>query len=103
MDWLAGLVTAAIAARAIYEIVHYSYLTYKVVKEWFQDNKSLARDPNSVAATIKTSLESGDYAVIQGVFDKSTGSAIKARTIKYDDLSSEMEEVHSDKEVAIYN
>jgi hypothetical protein len=103
MHWLAILVTGAIASKAIYTIVKYSYLTYQIIKEWFQDNKSLARNPNSVAATIKTSLDSGEYAVVQGVFDESTGSAIKARTIKYDDLDSEMEEIHRLKEVAIYS
>ncbi|MEH2383756.1 MAG: hypothetical protein V7K27_33520 [Nostoc sp.] len=99
---LIGGVICAMAVCEIVEIVYYAYLTWRRIVDWFQYYKSLAIQPNNVAATIKTKLDSGENAVIQGVFDRKTGDAVEIRTVKYDKLDSDIRDAHRGSEVVIW-
>ncbi|MBW4600851.1 MAG: hypothetical protein KME29_14935 [Calothrix sp. FI2-JRJ7] len=101
-DPISLLIGGAIAATAIFTIVYYAYLTWSIIVDWFQDYEHLAVQPNNVAATIKTRLDSGEHAVVQGIFDRRTSEEIEARTITYDQLDSQIQNAHRNSEVVIW-
>ncbi|MEH1936695.1 MAG: hypothetical protein V7L14_23925 [Nostoc sp.] len=101
-DPISLLIGGVICAMAVCEIVYYAYLTWGIVVDWFQEYEHIATQPYNVAATIKTKLESGENAVIQGVFDRKTGDAVETRTVKYDKLDSAIRDAHRGSEVVIW-
>lgn len=101
-DPISLLIGGALCAMAIYTIVHYAYLTWSTIVNWFRENEDLATEPNNVAATIKTKLDSGEHAVVQGIFNRRTGEEVEARTITYDELDSEIRDAHRRDEVVIW-
>ncbi len=101
-DPISLLIGGVIFAIAACEIVYYAYLTWKIVVDWFQEYEDIATQPNNIAASIKTKLESGEHAVVQGIFNKKTGNAVETRTIKYDQLDSDIRDAHRGSEVVIW-
>ncbi|MEH2112008.1 hypothetical protein [Nostoc sp.] len=101
-DPISLLIGGAIFAMVVYEIVYYAYLTLTIVADWFQNYEDIATQPNNIAATIKTKLDSGEHAVVQGIFNKKTGDPVETRTIKYDQLDSDIRDAHRGSEVVIW-
>ncbi|MEH1858995.1 MAG: hypothetical protein V7L21_13540 [Nostoc sp.] len=101
-DPISFLIGGVICAMAVCEIVYYAYLTWTIVVNWFQDYEHLATQPNNVAATIKTKLDSGEHAVVQGIFNKKTADAVETRTVKYDQIDSNIGDAHRGSEVVIW-
>ncbi len=102
MDPLTILLLGAIVAYSVFVTVFFAYLTWLIVVEWFQDYEEVATEWDNVAATIKTTLDSGEPAIVQGVFKRNTGNPVKGRIIKYNDLDSRVREVHRNEDVVIW-
>jgi hypothetical protein len=102
MDPLTILLLAAITAYSVFTIVFFAYLTWSILVEWFQSHEEVATQLNNVAATVKTALESGELAIVQGIFNKKTGDPVKGRIIKYDELDSRVREAHRNSDVVIW-
>ena len=96
-----GIITAAILAKAIYKIVHYAYLTWSVLKDWADGIR--ARKGQRIA-TYKSRLESGETAIIAGVFDKKTERVVgKLKAFSYDSASKKVKKRHRGDKVKIWN
>lgn len=91
---------AAIAAIGV--VVYIGYLTLHDLISWFKKHTDIAMKPENMAASYKTKSKSGKTAIVQGVFNRNTGSAIEARTIEYDSLGSKVRELHRDDRIVTY-
>lgn len=94
-----GAVVAAAAA-----VIYISYLTFSKLVSWFQKDevaKEATKNEN-IAASVKQKLESGENAIVQGVFDKNTGNPVMSRIIEYGTLDSKTRELHSGGRLVIY-
>ncbi len=85
-------------------LIFISFLKMDEIVNWFTDPKIeiKARQKENIAFTLKTEIEEGNYAIVQGVFNKKAGSLEEGRVIKYDTLDSEMENAHRKHGLVIY-
>lgn len=94
MGAIAG--TAAVASIVI--------LTIDEILNWFKNHRNLAlSDINNVGVTIKEAMHSGNYVVVQGVFNKRTHKMVASRKIEAKQLDSELMRRHSREHVVEYN
>ena len=76
----------SIAAFYIY-VVSIVLLTIDFIADWFEEwHLENEVDYDDVGFAIKESLESGDVKVVQGVFNKNTGTVKGARRIEAEDV-----------------
>ena len=99
-------ILAAIGAIMIAPIIfHIVLLTLALVIEWFDNYRYIVlSDPDNIAFTVKESLESGNYKVVQGIFNKRT-SKVKEKEVKVmeaEDLDEDFKKKHEKHKVAIY-
>jgi hypothetical protein len=92
---------AAIAAGAIVTgIIFIARLTYKKVKDWFNNKKSLtASDKDKVATAVKLALENGNIGHVSCVFDKKTNEIVDGQCIETEEFDDELAKKHRGKDV----
>jgi hypothetical protein len=91
---------AAIAAIGV--LVYIGYLTLNDLIDWFQKRTHIATKSENVPASFIVELKSGKPAIVQGVFNRNTASAVEARTIQYESLESKVRQLHSDGRLVTY-
>lgn len=88
--------TAAVASIVI--------LTIDEIMNWFRNHRNLAlSDANNVGVTIKEAMSSGNFVIVQGVFNKRTHKMVDSRKIKAKQLDAELMRRHSRERVVEYN
>ena len=73
---------------------HYLLLRWEDLGNWFKNWLSLhpAEDENSVGFTIQETVKDVKYALVQGVFNKTTNQIEDARRIHADEVDAEVKE-----------
>jgi len=102
-----GLILAITLAVAIYDIltvIAIIILTIAEVFSWFRSKSALVTsDKNNVPFTLMDKLSSGDYGVIQGVFNKDTEKVLDARKYKAEQLDEQLKQAHRANPLVIYD
>ena len=101
---LIPLITAALAVFAITEIVRFVLLHWQEIVNWFQNwlNSHQSVDKDAVGFTMREAIKKGDFKVIQGVFNRSTGEVVDARRIEAENLDSETRQNCFTKKVTLF-
>lgn len=70
-------------------------LTLTEIYDWFRVHTTLIKaDKDHCAITIKQSLESGQYRVVQGVLNRRTQTLAAQRIIDANELDTELQRMH---------
>lgn len=73
------------------------------ILSWFRQParmKKVQEDKNKVANAIKTTLESGQFVVLN-VFDRETNEIEEAEAIRYEELDDDLKDKFADKEMIV--
>ncbi|GDZ95179.1 hypothetical protein PA905_34180 [Planktothrix agardhii CCAP 1459/11A] len=96
----------ALAAKAFFiglAVVVVAVITFKIIRTWFESRRKLVEsDKNIVGFTLKEKLETGDYAVYQGIFNRQEGEILNGKKIQGKQIDSELESIHQGKALVIY-
>jgi hypothetical protein len=100
-------VLALLAGVGAVTIVYLALLAFKEVIAWFQspEVKQIAEaDAENIGFTLKKELDSGNYEVVQGVFNRRTNQLHRETVKQYqaENLDAELQSVHRGKALAVY-
>jgi hypothetical protein len=77
MDPITLLILAAVAQLVIDVVIHLLHLAFAALTEWFVDRQAqLVANPNALAVTVAESLRSGNFNIVQGIFDQQAGTFV---------------------------
>ncbi len=95
----------ALAVAAVYIVVYtVVLLTIDVIIDYFENwHTENEVDYDDVGFAIKESLESGDVRVVQGVFNKNSGTIKDARRIKAEDIDEDTRIRLGEEKLTIFN
>ena len=97
------LLPIIIAAIIGLTVVILAIIYYDEIIRWFQSRNDIKEaDKDNIAFTIKKRLETGDYKVVQGIFNKRTEDLVDGHAMQSETLDEELEQVHSGHELVIY-
>ena len=92
-----GLILAAAVA---FSVVVWAIINRQKIIDWFR-NKRPIRNPEEVAFTLKSKIESGDYEVVQGFFNQRTATfSADSQVIESQMMAPDM---RTAKELELYN
>ena len=89
----------------IYATVYFANLTAQILYGWFKkfadllvenDRRSL-QDREYVAFTVWRGINSGDYKIVQGIFDNKNTKIYDARVIQADSVDTKIKQAHSNR------
>ncbi len=81
-----------------------AYLTLDYLTEWFDNYTANNQvDYDDVGFALKESIESGDVRVVQGVFNKNSGTIKDARRIKAEDIDDDTRYRLGDEKLTIFS
>lgn len=97
--WISIIAAGAVGLSVFYIIS----LGIKEVVRWFRSKSKIKQaDKDNIAFTLQSRLESGNYKTVQGIFNTRTEVVEKGRVIESEEMDEEMENLHSDNELIIY-
>lgn len=117
MEPLTMLIWAAVwagVAAGIYTVVYFADLTAQIVLRWFrnfayllvENDRRSFQNREYVAFTVQQAMASGDYNVVEGIFDNKNKKLYdeSVRVMKASSVDSRIKEAHSygRKEVAFW-
>ena len=115
MDPLTILIWTAVWAGVscgIYATVYFANLTAQIIYEWFrkfayllvENDRRSFENRDYVAFTVQKAMASGDYNVVEGIFDNKKQKIYDARVIQADSVDYKIKQAHSNgrKEVAFW-
>ncbi|MFG2002178.1 hypothetical protein ACGFNU_23800 [Spirillospora sp. NPDC048911] len=104
MDPLTLLILTAVAQIVIDVVVQLLHLAFARLAEWFVSRQAqVAGNPNRMAVTVAESLRSGDFAVVQGIFDQYTGNFVgQPRRVRAGSADPQVSWLHSGNRVAVW-
>ncbi len=97
---LMAIIIAAVAglALAVVAIVYWDDIV-----NWFQSRNNLkVADRDTIAFTIKEKLASGEFTVVQGIFNQRTEKILDGRKMRTKALDSQFDRAHKDQDLVIY-
>jgi hypothetical protein len=101
---LVGIGAAIAAGAVVAGIIYLALLTYKKIKDWFRKKHSLTEeDKHNIETTIKTQMDNGHYAVVQGIFNEETDEFVDGQRFEAEELDSELSAKHNRNTVVLYN
>lgn len=102
---LTTLIITALASVAISVVVHFVLLHWREIVNWFQNwiNGHQSVDKDAVGFTVREAVTKGDYKLVQGVFNTSTGKVLDARRVGAENLDSETRQNCFEKKVTIFS
>lgn len=78
-------------------------ILYNTIKKWFQSRNAIKMaDRDNIAFSIKEKLTSGDYKVVQGIFNHRSDEIVDGQVIQGGRLDSELQRAHQDKDLVLY-
>lgn len=96
-------ITIIIGLKLIALVVALFLLTYQLVLDWFQQNEELvASDIDNIGVTLKELYQTGNYKIVQGVFNKRTNQVVTGRKIHAQKIDQSLDEKHRNQELIIY-
>ena len=93
------MLTIILAAIAFLAVVSWAIISRRKIIDWFRSRHRI-KHPNEIAFTLNTRLKSGDYEVVQGIFDKQTQDVTDGQVIQSGEIESS---VASGNELKIYD
>ena len=97
-------ISIAIAFKLIALIIALLIITYQLILDWFQENEELVQsDMDNIAVTVKELFETGNYTVVQGVFNTRTEKVVAGRKLQAKKVDDQVADLHRDKVLVIYN
>jgi hypothetical protein len=73
------------------------------IVEWFQNRTALKQaDRDNIAVTLKEQLASGEYRVVQGIFNTRTEAVVDGQVLKSNKIDQQTEEVHRNNNLVVY-
>jgi hypothetical protein len=97
-------ITLIVAAAMMAGVVVIAYLTYNFIVNWFRNRSAIQeQDKDNIAFTIKENLQSGNYKVVQGIFNRRTEELVDSQVIETKELDNKMSEIHSENKIVLYN
>jgi len=97
------LIPIIIAAAAALVVVVVAIVYWDDIVDWFQSRNDIKeKDKENIAFTIKERMKSGDYKVVQGIFNKRSEDIVEGRAMQTEKLDDELEKVHEKNELVIY-
>jgi len=96
--WLAtGLAVAAAAAVVV------TVLCADEIVSWFQGRLSQRKVHTShVGVTVLQCLDTGNYQVVQGIFDTTTQEVVERRVIEAERIDADLRNAHDKDGIAIW-
>ncbi len=96
-------ITIIIGLKLIALVVALFLLTYQLILDWFQQNEELvASDIDNIGVTLKELYQTGNYKVVQGVFNTRTNTVVTGRKIQAQKIDQALDEKHRNQELVIY-
>lgn len=92
----------ALADVIIEAIITVVLITFSIVIQYFLDLAD-SLDSDTMSFTLRTALENGKVALVQGTFNESTDEVRHARRIRGKRLDAKLQEVHHENELAVYS
>ncbi|MEM9925521.1 MAG: hypothetical protein AAF915_17515 [Cyanobacteria bacterium P01_D01_bin.50] len=78
-------------------------LSLEFIINWFQDREKLKNsDKDNIAFTIQEKVKNKEYKTVQGIFNKRTNEVVEAQEIHSNQLDRQIQELHRDNELVIY-
>lgn len=88
----APLILKALAAITIAAVVVCVILKWNDIIDWFKGREKLyQKDKHNVAIVIKEKMQSGDYKVVQGIFNKKTSEFKDSKAYEAKELDEELQ------------
>jgi len=92
------LIAAASLAVATLIIVYWDEII-----DWFRSRNDIkTRDEDNIAFTLKEKMATGQYNVVQGIFNTRTEKVVEGRNIHAKELDEQMTAAHRQQELVIY-
>lgn len=97
-------IAAIITAFKVITLVAVLFLlTYQLIVDWFQENETLVQsDIDNIAVTLKELYQTGNYRIVQGVFNTRTNEVVAGRRLHSQRINQELDEKHRDHQLVIY-
>ena len=93
-----GLIAAAGISAVVLAIIYWDDIV-----EWFRSRNNIKQaDKDNIAFTIKKNLQSGNYKVVQGIFNQRTEELKDTRVMESQKLDDKLLQHHGGKELVIY-
>ena len=95
-------ILAAIGAAIVgVAMIHFVLLTMLMIVDWFTEREYIiTSNPDHIAFTVKDNLESGNYRIVQGIFNKKKTTVKEKRVIEADELDDDVKKIHK-KEILV--
>ena len=85
-------------------VIFVAIIKWDDIVAWFQSlSKIKEKDKANVAFTLKQKMDSGKFAVVQGIFNQDNNKILEGRTIETKELDTQLAEHHKKEELVIYN
>jgi hypothetical protein len=84
-------------------VIVVAILKWAVIVDWFRGKRRLKEsDKANIAFTIKNAQETGNFNVVQGIFNTDSGEVLDGQKYEAKQLSEELDEAHKGKDLVIY-
>lgn len=95
---------AAIGAAIVgVAMIHVILITLSILLDWFAVRKYvIVTDPDNIAFTVKDHLDSGNYRVVQGIFNKKTTTVKDKRVMEAEELDEDVKKMHEKDILVVY-
>jgi hypothetical protein len=98
----APLIIAA-AALVVGAVIVVAILKWKAILDWFRGKRKLKEaDKANIAFTIKNAQETGNFNVVQGIFNTDSCEVLDGQKYEAKKLDDELEQHHNGKDLVIY-
>jgi hypothetical protein len=78
-------------------------LKWNDIVDWFRGKRKLKEaDKKNIAFTIKNAMKNGKIEVVQGIFNQDSEELIEGQKFEAKELDKQLEAVHKDKELVLY-
>ncbi|GII04409.1 hypothetical protein [Planobispora takensis] len=104
MDPITWLILTAVAQLVIDVVIRLLHLAFATLTDWFVDKQAqLATDPNALAVTVAQSLRSGDFNIVQGIFDQRAGTFVgRPRRVRANSADRRVVQAHTGRPVTVW-
>ena len=97
------LIALILAAAAALAVIVLAIIYYDDIIAWFKARNDIKlADKENIAFTIKEKLASGDFKVVQGIFNKRSESIVDGQAMQTKELDAEFDAVHESNDLVLY-
>lgn len=102
MDPITIAIIAAVSALTV-AVAMVVLLKWDDIIKWFEQRSRIKEaDKDNIAFTLKERLKSGNYKVVQGIFNKRTDSVVDGKIVEAQQLEKKLAQTHQGQDVVLY-